>query len=1053
MTKFFVFIFILLGLNHASLAQDAATVRMTPSAQNAYTLAKEARGRGDPKAEVDALAKACSGNAFEACHDLGVLFEDGTGTKQSYGRAADLYQLACNNKVAVSCANLGLLYEKGNGVAKDPVEALRLHSKACDLRHGNACNDVGYFFENAIGTTKDATAATKYFARGCALKYWGACDNLANAYLVGKGVKVDLGKALQIKIRACREYFQTACQSLEAIIPQIPSTLKLSLAKPQNKAEELEQLELEARLAFAAGKDEQAHEHLTRALKYLTENQTPGSELTLHFVLLRSKLYEEQRQPRRFARRVLEDQLATIDRAGAKVENIPFVLLLIKLSTFEEEAGDKGLAREHLGRAIELQVRLNIGDRANLGGGYNRLGILCSKLDDRHCAIDSFKKAQQIGEEFGNKTLAATSLNNVGSELMFVGDYEGAAKAFAQALSQRRNFLPEGDPNIAQNLGNLSFAYGALGDWKRAVEFATQQLDVYVKTLGRRIILREGSLESKYDSEIDPEWAGVLSWAITLDELSRGKDGSREFAATAVATLRGARSETLRAGINTLRASASPQTSSLLANLQLAQEALSAAYLIQPKEPGSWSQVISQARFRMSEAEGEILKASGAAEKQGIITEAAIKAAVPKEAALVLYSVYASTDAKARTGIARHGKLSLAAHILAPGRPTQFVNLGEASPILERRRSVLEKLAKSGAVKKDDLRALHKMVLEPVEQFTKNERELIIVPGEALAELPFEALVGTDGTFVIETKNVRYVSNASELLELSRVHAERRTELSKSIVLAAPDYADGPGLKLALANTLYFRQLPGAANEGQTVAQHLATQNLRFGRDATKSYLRSVKAPPLVHISSHSFFLSANNAPASIAEILRQGSEALQTQDGMYTLDIAVPAMVRAGVALAGANGEGAKTPKAHAHKGILTALELSSLDLRATQLVVLSACETGIGDATFGEGLDGMRSALRIAGARTRLMSLWRVSDCATLEFMDNWYRRMMAGEDRLGALRSTKLDMLRGAVLPTSKCFAGAVSATASDKQKAFWSDPYFWAPFIAEGANGRL
>ena len=252
---------------------------------------------------------------------------------------------------------------------------------------------------------------------------------------------------------------------------------------------------------------------------------------------------------------------------------------------------------------------------------------------------------------------------------------------------------------------------------------------------------------------------------------------------------------------------------------------------------------------------------------------------------------------------------------------------------------------------------------------------------------------------------------------------------------------------------MYFRHVPGTTGEGAIVAQQLGSSNLRSGRQATKALLRTLQGPPVLHIASHSFFLTDATTPATIAEILRVVSESLHTQSGLYEMNLSVPATVRAGIALSGANGDAAKGTRGRAHDGVLTALEFAGLDLRDTQLAVLSACETGVGDPTFGEGIDGMRTALRIAGARTRLLSLWRVSDCATMQFMANWYRRMVAGEDRIEALRSAKLDMLRGQVMSTSACLAHAVSLTASEKQKANWSDPYFWAPFIAEGANGRL
>ena len=111
---------------------------------------------------------------------------------------------------------------------------------------------------------------------------------------------------------------------------------------------------------------------------------------------------------------------------------------------------------------------------------------------------------------------------------------------------------------------------------------------------------------------------------------------------------------------------------------------------------------------------------------------------------------------------------------------------------------------------------------------------------------------------------------------------------------------------------------------------------------------------------------------------------------------------------------------------GVLTALEAAGLDLWGTQLVVLSACETGVGDVRNGEGVYGLRRALVLAGVESQVMSLWQVSDEATRDLMVAYYQRLQAGEGRTEALRQVQLSMLHG---PT-------------------WPHPFFWASFIQLG-----
>ena len=110
---------------------------------------------------------------------------------------------------------------------------------------------------------------------------------------------------------------------------------------------------------------------------------------------------------------------------------------------------------------------------------------------------------------------------------------------------------------------------------------------------------------------------------------------------------------------------------------------------------------------------------------------------------------------------------------------------------------------------------------------------------------------------------------------------------------------------------------------------------------------------------------------------------------------------------------------------GVLTALEAANLNLNGTQLVVLSACETGVGEVRNGAGVYGLRRAFVMAGAQTQILSLWQVSDLATKDLMVGYYQQLQAKRGRSEALREIQLAMLEGD-----------------------YAHPYYWAAFIPSG-----
>jgi CHAT domain-containing protein len=215
---------------------------------------------------------------------------------------------------------------------------------------------------------------------------------------------------------------------------------------------------------------------------------------------------------------------------------------------------------------------------------------------------------------------------------------------------------------------------------------------------------------------------------------------------------------------------------------------------------------------------------------------------------------------------------------------------------------------------------------------------------------------------------------------------------------------------------MLFPPLPGTAEEAKTISTILAGAGSFLGAPATETALEAVHSPEILHIATHGFFL----APHTETRRRSRGLE-LEVEPSSGGAEVFDNPLVRSGLALSGANrysdGE---------DDGILTALEASSLNLWGTRLVVMSACETGLGRVSRGDGVYGLRRAMVIAGAESLVMSLWKVSDEDTRDLMIGYYKRLRMGGGRTESLRQAQLSML----------------------SKPGTEHPYYWAAFIASG-----
>ena len=295
---------------------------------------------------------------------------------------------------------------------------------------------------------------------------------------------------------------------------------------------------------------------------------------------------------------------------------------------------------------------------------------------------------------------------------------------------------------------------------------------------------------------------------------------------------------------------------------------------------------------------------------------------------------------------------------------------------------------------------LRELIFEPLIPHLEDRRRLLISPDGALQFVPFGLLQTDSGEFLIEDYRIDYLSSGRDLLQFTL--SPQGSNLP--IVVADPDFNLTATQDTTIAGGPFTRS-PGFAVEGKWLRWKLGAE-LWLQHDALKGRVRRIRSPQILHFATHGFVEEPRqNEPRS--QKMLAIHQTASTVGNAYPVD---NPLLRSGLALAGANtGLSGGASAEDAEDGILTAEDVTALDLLGTELVVLSACDTGRGEVRTGEGVLGLRRSFTVAGARVLVMSLFQVPSGLAFELMREFYTRVVDDPDLsyAEALREAQLSV----------------------------------------------
>ncbi len=333
------------------------------------------------------------------------------------------------------------------------------------------------------------------------------------------------------------------------------------------------------------------------------------------------------------------------------------------------------------------------------------------------------------------------------------------------------------------------------------------------------------------------------------------------------------------------------------------------------------------------------------------------------------------------------------------------------------------KVYKNSIVYKLEDTKSYELFWQPIDkEITKSVSNIYISADGIFNKVNISTLLDPEeNEYVLERYNLRLLSNTRELVEsdansnpsnVAQVFGFPKYNLDKTQMETLAALVDEDGMRYSFGDNV--AELPGTLEEINNIANILESKAWQFETytevRASEDNIKKLNSPKIFHVATHGFFL--------------EDIQVDEEDDGLASRSQRFNPLMRSGLLFAGAENTIRNESLPGEEDGILTAYEAMNLNLDNTDLVVMSACETGLGEVKNGEGVYGLQRSFMVAGAQNLVMSLWKVNDATTQLLMSTFYNEWFSGKTK-------------------TEAFNNAIQTVKND-----FPHPYFWGAFVMLG-----